>query len=75
MCDHEVRYKTDILKSVAVIEEELKKYDDNTDDWLTAQTKQARVAKHRDEFQLQLKSLSEIEEEIEKIKNRVQNVI
>lgn len=70
-----MRYKTDILKSIALIEEELRKYDDNTDDWLTVQTKQAGVVKCKDEFQLQLKSLSENEEEIENIKNKVQNVI
>lgn len=75
MCDHEVRYKADILKSIALIEEELKNYDDNTDDWLTVQTKQAGIVKYKDEFQLQLKSLSENAEEIENIKKKVQNVI
>ncbi|KAK7604095.1 hypothetical protein V9T40_004368 [Parthenolecanium corni] len=70
LCDHEVRYKADILKSIALIEEELKNYDDNTDDWLTVQTKQAGIVKYKDEFQLQLKSLSENAEEIENIKKK-----
>lgn len=75
LCDHEVRYKDDILRSITLIEEELKKYDDTADDWLTVQTKQAGVVKFKDEFQLQLKRLSEKEEEIESIKKKVQNVI
>lgn len=75
LCDHDIRNKNDLKRSIELMEKELANIDSNaSDDWLTTQSKEAEINRSKAELQSQLRDIEENDEQIQKIKESFQNV-